>query len=80
MISGWNEEALEGLMDALRDSYDLMYEIESGYRGSMTNCSTSEELKDYVRNLGERLIAEADYIDNDAMKPDYDDEEEEMYE
>ena len=75
-MDGWNKEALEGLMNVLKDSYDLMYEIESGYRGSMTDCSTPEELKDYVRNLGERLIAEADCIDNDAMKPDYDDEEE----
>ena len=74
MTSGWNEEALEGLMSILRDSYNLMYEIECGYSGSMTDCSTPEELKDYVRNLGERLIAEADCIDDNAMEPDYEEE------
>lgn len=40
----------------------------------MTNCSTSEELKVYVRSLGEALIAEADCIDDNAMKPDYEEE------
>lgn len=76
MINGWNKEALKGLTDVLKESYDLMYEIECGYRGSMTNCSTPEELKDYVRNLGERLMSQADYIYDDAMESDYNNEEE----
>lgn len=72
--NGWNEDKLGGVVDALDEIYNAAYEIKSCVRGCYTGAHTYEELQEYLIELGQRLINEAECMD--ISEDEYPDEEE----
>ena len=62
-MDGWNEDRLEGLLSALGDAYDMMYEIKNCVRGCYTDAHTYEELQQKVNELADRIHNEAEWMD-----------------
>lgn len=50
---GWSEDIKYQLEDVLERAYNLQYEVNNCVRGAYTGCNTSEELSEYVKDLGE---------------------------
>jgi len=61
-MNGWNLDEFDELNDVFGDIYDAKYEIENCIRGCYTNCSTYEELADYLDELGDRLQTASSYL------------------
>lgn len=73
MNDGWNTDKLDSLTSVLNDIYNLQYEIENCVRGAYTGAHTYEELGRYIQELGNQLIQEGSYIEEEVEE----DEEEE---
>lgn len=52
---GWDEEQLGDLSEILDKAYKLSYEVERCVRGAYTDCTTYEDLAEYIVNLGEEF-------------------------
>ena len=74
MNNGWNTDKLESLLNALREAYDLEYEIRNCYRGAYTNVETYKDLGECVKELGNRLIQEGSWIAEEVEEEDYEEE------
>lgn len=71
-MDGWNIDRLESIVSVLSEANDALYELENCIRGCLTGVRTYTELQEYLKNLGRRLILEAE-----DMPIGEDDEEEE---
>lgn len=72
-MEGWNEERLESLIAVLDRAYEFTYEIKNCIRGCYTGAHTYEELAEKIKELGQSLINEAEYMD---IEEDPEEEEE----
>ena len=61
---GWGEDIEDILSRVFAMAEDLMYEVRNAVRGSMTDCKTSEELADYIRELASEFEEAANEIDS----------------
>lgn len=59
---GWDNDVNEQTLYILNKIQDLQYEIKNGVKGSLTGCYTKDELKEYLKKLGEELATCADFI------------------
>ena len=48
---GWSFEVRSALSSAFARSEDLMYEIRNTIKGAMTDCTTVEDLAEFIREL-----------------------------
>ena len=71
-MDGWNIDRLESVISVLSEANSALYELENCVRGCNTGVKTYEELQEYLKNLGRRLMLEAE-----DMPIGEDDEEEE---
>lgn len=72
---GWDEDKLSdviGLLDG--DIRSALYEMQNCIRGCYTGCNTYEELGEYLKQLGERLVMEADAVS--CLEEDEEEDEE----
>lgn len=69
-MEGWNEEKVSGVIHVLEDAYDVQYELENCVRGSVTGCTTYQELGSHLKELASRLEAEADCLFGQEEDPE----------
>lgn len=69
-MDGWNEDRLEGLISALSDAHNMLYEIQSCVRGAYTEARTYEELKEKVSELADRLHEESEWMNTEEDEED----------
>ena len=63
---GWSEDVSDVVSEVLNDCNDLLYEINSAYRGYVSNAHTVEELANYIDGLAVRLSSAAEDLDSQA--------------
>lgn len=61
---GWGEEVEGILSPVFARAEDLMYEVRNTVRGANTDCETTEDLADFIRNLATEFEEAADEIDS----------------
>ena len=61
---GWGEEVEGILSPVFARAEDLMYEVRNTVRGANTDCETTEDLADYIRNIATEFEEAADEIDS----------------
>lgn len=59
-MDGWNIDRLESVVSVLSEANSALYELENCVRGCNTGAETYEELQDYLKRLGRRLMLEAE--------------------
>lgn len=61
---GWDRELIyqSGLQDTLDSIRNLDYELNNCIKGAYTDCTSYEELGEYVRQLGAELLTNADAV------------------
>ena len=53
---GWSEDIKYQLEEVLERAYNLQYEVNNCVRGAYTHCETTDELGEYVKQLGEDFV------------------------
>lgn len=71
-MNGWDKEKLDAVQEVLAEAYNAGYEIDHCVRGAFTGAKTYKELANYLVSLGESLIREAEFVD----EQDYDSDDE----
>lgn len=59
---GWGKDIEEILSPVFARAEDLMYEVRNTVRGANTDCETTEDLADYIRNIAAEFEVAADEI------------------
>ncbi len=60
----WNDSVKECLSGVLKSFNDLQYEIDNTAKGSFSNCKTTQELAEYLKQLSEEVKLASDKIIN----------------
>ena len=61
---GWGEDVENILSQVFARAEDLMYEVRNTIRGANTDCETTEDLADFIRQLASEFEEAADEIDS----------------
>lgn len=61
---GWGEDVEDILSQVFARVEDLMYEVRNTVRGANTDCETTEDLAEYIRNIATEFEEAADEIDS----------------
>ena len=61
---GWGEDVEDILSQVFARAEDLMYEVRNTIRGANTDCETTEDLADFIRQLASEFEEAADEIDS----------------
>lgn len=61
---GWGEDVQDILSQVFARAEDLMYEVRNTIRGANTDCETTEDLADFIRQLASEFEEAADEIDS----------------
>lgn len=57
---GWNSSIVESLSFIMEEGESLFYEIKNCKKGVYTNCTTKEELQQYLKDYASQIIEAAD--------------------
>lgn len=61
---GWGEDVESILSPVFARAEDLMYEVRNTVRGANTDCETTEDLADYIRNIATEFEEAADELES----------------
>lgn len=59
---GWNSSVVESLSFIMEEGESLFYEIKNCKKGVYTNCTTKEELQQYLKDYASQIIEVADEL------------------